>query len=56
MIDDWPEGYKKYAKEVFKKLEATRKSMLESGWKHVCLEPNLMSLEEWKENQKQEDE
>lgn len=54
--ENWPKEFKKYVKKERVKTEAIRKNMIKSGWKHVCIEPNIMSLEEWKKETNYEQE
>lgn len=55
---DWPIGYALYFREQHMKAKETRNRMINSGWKFVCIEPNLKPIDEWKkeiENGKEQD-
>ena len=44
------EKYKQYLLEEGKKLREMKEKMLKSGWKFVCIEPNVMTYEEFCKN------
>jgi len=54
MMEDWPEDYKQYLKQEQIKIQNIKKRMLENGWLSVSIEPNIKTLEEFLNQNKDE--
>jgi len=51
MSDNLKDKYYKFFGEELKKIQEQKERMLKNGWKDVCIEPNIISFEKWKETQ-----